>query len=642
MPSLGRLFAELGLDNTELERKGKQSDSTLKGIDARMRDVVNQAGKVAIGLGAVGSAIAVNLVNRGGEAARQLRAMADLAGTTAGELQRHAFASERVGIEQDKLADIYKDARDRIGDFLTTGAGPLADFFEQIAPQIGVTADEFRGLSGPEVLQKLVNELERAGVSANEMVFHMEAMAGDASRLIPLFRDNGAELGRLGDQAETFGTVISDIELDRLEDAKDSLDNVQASMERASTFAAATMAPAIQAIADVLSENLAKELQNSEDDVISWGDVVANILAFTADAATSAINVLSGGFQAAGQTIGAGFAEGVARIKGDTEEADAIAQEWRDNMLSIGEALANADSYTAFRDRLAEIRREAERVRGIEEIEITRGRRTPNLKQREELEAAEEAAEKQAEVEAQRAAEAEQRQRELLESRLDMLRESVLNERELEQQRHEESLALLDEAYKHRQIKDSEYLGLREELEAEHIARLNAIREQGLTALEKFTQASFREQAETVASELANMTAGVARESRAMFEINKVAGIANAIINTSEAITKALSAYPPPLSFAMAAAQGAAGVAQINAIRSQSFGGGGAAPSLAGSTPAPPVSPVSGGAPESGPERILAIEGISEDQLFSGVGVRALLERVQDAVDDGFTLKVTG
>jgi hypothetical protein len=43
------------------------------------------------------------------------------------------------------------------------------------------------------------------------------------------------------------------------------------------------------------------------------------------------------------------------------------------------------------------------------------------------------------------------------------------------------------------------------------------------------------------------------------------------IINTYRAISNALATYPPPLNFAVAAAQGAAGFAQVAAIRSQSF-----------------------------------------------------------------------
>ena len=50
---------------------------------------------------------------------------------------------------------------------------------------------------------------------------------------------------------------------------------------------------------------------------------------------------------------------------------------------------------------------------------------------------------------------------------------------------------------------------------------------------------------------------------------NKGVALASAIINTAQAVTKALSAYPPPYSFVMAAVQAAAGLAEILTIKKQ-------------------------------------------------------------------------
>lgn len=59
-----------------------------------------------------------------------------------------------------------------------------------------------------------------------------------------------------------------------------------------------------------------------------------------------------------------------------------------------------------------------------------------------------------------------------------------------------------------------------------------------------------------------------------LFGDNKAVAIAMAVINTAQAITAALAQYPPPLSFAMAAAQAAAGAAQIAVIASTNPGSG--------------------------------------------------------------------
>ena len=64
--------------------------------------------------------------------------------------------------------------------------------------------------------------------------------------------------------------------------------------------------------------------------------------------------------------------------------------------------------------------------------------------------------------------------------------------------------------------------------------------------------------------------------SKKIFKIQQAMGIANAVMNTAEAITETYSKYGgTPVGWAMAALVGAAGLAQIAAIKSQSFLGGG-------------------------------------------------------------------
>jgi hypothetical protein len=55
---------------------------------------------------------------------------------------------------------------------------------------------------------------------------------------------------------------------------------------------------------------------------------------------------------------------------------------------------------------------------------------------------------------------------------------------------------------------------------------------------------------------------------QAMFGKSKAGAIATAIIDTAQAVVKALASAPPPLNYGLAAAVGLAGLVQINKIRS--------------------------------------------------------------------------
>jgi len=167
----------------------------------------------------------------------ELQRSADLVGIDAEQLQKLAFAAKTVGIEQDKLADIFKDVNDKVGDFLTTGGGPLKDFFEQIAPRVGVTAEAFRDLSGPDALQLYAKTLEEAGVNQQEFTFFMEAIASDATMLAPLLRNNSEGFRVLGEEAEAAGLIMSNEATQGALDFTNQLDELNT---RAKAFAANT------------------------------------------------------------------------------------------------------------------------------------------------------------------------------------------------------------------------------------------------------------------------------------------------------------------------------------------------------------------------------------------------------------------
>jgi hypothetical protein len=183
-------------------------------------------------------------------AANEIGQLSQMANANPELFQRWSAASATVGIEQEKLADILKDVNDRVGDFLQTGGGPMADFFENIAPRVGVTADQFARLSGPEALQLYVSSLERAGVSQQEMTFYLEAMASDTTRLIPLLQNGGAEMTRLGAQAQALGAVLDADAIAAMRRSELALVSIGQVFTGVRNRIAVALAPSLEAVAN--------------------------------------------------------------------------------------------------------------------------------------------------------------------------------------------------------------------------------------------------------------------------------------------------------------------------------------------------------------------------------------------------------
>ena len=198
------LVAKVGGFVQGMDQAERSSAKWRKQVEKDLQTVGKAAGVAVTAVAGATAALVASQV----QLANTLTQQAQVANAGVQEFQRYAIAADVVGISQEKLADQLKDFTEKVGEFQQTGGGGMKDFFENIAPQIGLTADAFRDLSGPQALQLYYDSLEKAGLSQEQMSFYLESMASDTTALIPLLRDGGAGFKLLGDQAEQAGAII--------------------------------------------------------------------------------------------------------------------------------------------------------------------------------------------------------------------------------------------------------------------------------------------------------------------------------------------------------------------------------------------------------------------------------------------------
>lgn len=225
-----------------------------------------------------------SIVKASSAEAKEFAKFARIANESVSDFKALSFATETVGISAEKLSDISKDVQDRIGDFIATGGGEFADFFENIAPKVGLTAQALQGLSGPDALVAMKNALDNANVSAEEQVFYMEALANDASLLIPLLADGGKELNNQANRARSLGVAVESIDFDKLIEAEGAFKDFSAAFGGLFTRVSAQLAPAVQTVTEKLSEFIshlsgvfdAGLISQSIDTILSKFDIFAS------------------------------------------------------------------------------------------------------------------------------------------------------------------------------------------------------------------------------------------------------------------------------------------------------------------------------------------------------------------------------
>jgi hypothetical protein len=255
------LLMRTGSFETDTNRASKQMKKLGKDAGETAADIGRAfgliGGTIAGGLATAGTAV-LGWTRQLVDASAELEKFSRLSGTNEQVFQRMAAGAATVGIQQDKLADIFKDTQDKLGDFLQTGGGAMKDFFEQIAPRIGLTAKELQHLSGPEVLQRYYSALEQAGASQSEMVFYMEAIASDSSMLAPLLARNGEGFRKWGDEAERLGAVLDADTLTAMKEVKEQSNLIQLAFQGLKNEVAAELLPEFKELTTFLGSDQTK------------------------------------------------------------------------------------------------------------------------------------------------------------------------------------------------------------------------------------------------------------------------------------------------------------------------------------------------------------------------------------------------
>lgn len=255
------LLMRTGSFETDTNRASKQMKKLGKDAGETAADIGRAfgliGGTIAGGLATAGTAV-LGWTRQLVDASAELDKFSRLSGTNEQVFQRMAAGAATVGIQQDKLADIFKDTQDKLGDFLQTGGGAMKDFFEQIAPRIGLTAKELQHLSGPEVLQRYYSALEQAGASQSEMVFYMEAIASDSSMLAPLLARNGEGFKKWGDEAQRLGAVLDAATLAAMKEVKEQSNLIQLAFQGLKNEVAAELLPQFKELTAFLGSDQTK------------------------------------------------------------------------------------------------------------------------------------------------------------------------------------------------------------------------------------------------------------------------------------------------------------------------------------------------------------------------------------------------
>lgn len=543
----------------------------------------------AAGIGGMGM-----LVKSSMEAADTLAKTADRIGTTTQSLAGLRHGAALAGVENAKLDTSLEKLNINLSKAVT-GTGATAEAIDLL----GLSADRLAKMSTDEAIYEIADAMVDVENTADRARIAQDLFGRSGLDMINMLAGGSEALKEAAEEADAFGTAISRVDAAKIEAANDAMYRAKQAVEGIGMSIAVELSPYIEHATN-LFVNAAKEANGWRDEILSAIESIVMGIGYMLDV-INGIQFAWYAAQLAFSTMAEIVMKGIEKIARPIVKLISlipkIGVEYEKTMAVITEASeAVAEQSEAIFTRMEDVAYNAGYAEKVKEFFA------------DIQEAAQEFGEGVAEIQETRQA----AQRQSLAEHLD----EVID---LEKNANDEI------------VKD---------------------KKKSLTELEKFMQMSYTGQTALVVGQMEAMTRGVSQSNKAMFAINKAAGIANAIINAHMAASMALATYPYPLGAVMAVLAYASGIAQVQAIRSTSFsgGGGGSAPSLGGSSGSgtPVYDPDTGGGGVSTPagdtepeQEVKEIEITLNGAGYSKENVRELIYQINEEVGDGVMLRAT-
>lgn len=263
----GAALALLKKLEEQLKKAGEAADDTSESFDgvgnngkktfAQLAAGVSKAipviGKLAGAVGAVGAGLVV-MADKATKSIIEMRNLSTVAGVSFERFQALQYATSSYGVTAEQLSDQLKDVNDKVGDFVATGGGEFADVFEGVLQPLGYTIEQLKEMSSDQILGAVIDGTEKLGLSQKEQVFYMEAIANDASKLIPLYRDNAKELRNMTQAANEMGVIIPEDQVAAAEEFQKQMKSVSAQVKIAGQQMGLIFLPAIDMVAQAAQE----------------------------------------------------------------------------------------------------------------------------------------------------------------------------------------------------------------------------------------------------------------------------------------------------------------------------------------------------------------------------------------------------
>jgi hypothetical protein len=276
--NIGDIAVRVGADIEPLQRGMRSAGQSVKGFEAVMNRSAAVARRFGIAVAAAAGAASGALIVMTQRSMQNIDAQAKLAravGGTTAAMQGLTRAGDRAGVQSSELASAATRLNQRLGEVISTGKGADATF-----KAIGMTASQLANMDVDERFAAIADAMKRAGMSSQEMSFHLRNLGIRQASVITLIQGGGDEIRRSRQMVEDFGVAVSEVDAAQIERANDAAQEVGRVFEGLANQLAVKIAPHIERFSNQFTE-LAKAggpLRGALDNVVAAAGRLMDVL----------------------------------------------------------------------------------------------------------------------------------------------------------------------------------------------------------------------------------------------------------------------------------------------------------------------------------------------------------------------------
>lgn len=229
--------ADIEKVNRKLDRFAKNTSKSLAGISAAARNVNRALGALGVGvtLAAIGSLASKTL-----QAGDALNKASIKAGVSAEAISELAYAASLSGVELTGLSTSLRFMQKSLSEAATGGKEQV-----RALDALGLSVKELKALSPDRQFEVLGDRISKLKDPSDKARAAMVLLGRAGVDLLPLFEQGAEGVRKMREEAQKVGQSFSKEQLQKLTDAKDSVDRLGMSFGALATTLLSKVAPGL-------------------------------------------------------------------------------------------------------------------------------------------------------------------------------------------------------------------------------------------------------------------------------------------------------------------------------------------------------------------------------------------------------------